>query len=97
MSTTVRKTASRRGEDCLEMNLGVEVEVEIEVNLVILFCEKSAEKSDVRKRAWAFRSRFVERIGLDSTGHSWNSPAIASNHCLRLGDSHRTLVVRIQE
>ena len=52
--------------------------------------------SDVRKRAWAFRSWFVERIGLDSTGHSWNSPAIADNHhWLRLGGSHCILVVRI--
>jgi len=57
----------------------------------------SAEVSDVRKRAWAFRNWFVERIGLDSTGHSWNSPAIANNHWLRLGGSHCILVVRIQE
>lgn len=42
MSTTVRKTASRRGEEYLVMNSGVEVE--IEAIFVILFCEKSAEK-----------------------------------------------------
>jgi len=42
MSTTERKTASRRGEEYLVMNPGVEVE--IEGDLVILFCEKSAEK-----------------------------------------------------
>jgi len=53
--------------------------------------------SDVRKRAWAFRNWFVERIGLDSIGHSWNSPAIANNHWLTLGDSHCILVVHIQE
>ena len=39
MSTMMRKTASRHGEEYLEMNLGVGVEI-----FVILFCEKSAEK-----------------------------------------------------
>ncbi len=48
--------------------------------------------------AWAFRNWFVERIGLDSIGHSWNSPAIANNHPLKLGGNHHCIpVVRIQE
>lgn len=36
MSTTVRKTASRRGEEYLVMNSGVEVEIEADLRHLVL-------------------------------------------------------------
>jgi hypothetical protein len=68
------------------------------VTLIVLFCEKCAEKcQSVRKRAWAFRNWFVGHIGPDSIEHSWNSLAIAGNCRLELGDNRYILVGRSQE
>lgn len=71
---------------------------EIDLFLVILFCEKCAEKcQSVRKRAWAFRNWFAGRIGPDSIEHSWNSLAIVDSHCLELEYSHCILVGHSRE
>ena len=75
-------------------------EVKLIVLLVVLFCEKCAEKcQSVRKRALAFRNWFAGRIGPDSIEHSWNSLEIAGshrleleyNHCIRVGHSRELL------
>jgi hypothetical protein len=50
MSTIVRKTASRRGEEYLEMSW--ESEGELAVTLVILFCEKWAESVRVLENGY---------------------------------------------
>jgi hypothetical protein len=68
------------------------------VLLVILFCEKCAEKGQsVRKRAWALRNWFAGRIGPDSIERSWNSLAIAGSHRLEVEYSHCILVGHSQE
>jgi len=92
MSTIVRRTASRRGEEYLEMSPGVGCGVDV---TVILLCEICAEKcQSVRKRAWAFRSWFAGHIDPDSIERSWNSPAFADSHHLQLEDSHCIPIVR---
>lgn len=50
MSTIVRKTARRRGEEYLEMSW--ESEGELAVTFVILFCEKCAESVRVLENGY---------------------------------------------
>ena len=65
------------------------------MTLVILFCEKCAEKcQSVRKRVW-FRNWFAGHIDPGSIERSWNSRVIADSYYwdLGLGDSRRCILV----
>jgi len=90
----VRKTASRRGEEYLEMSVGggfdgapsSSCSVRNVLNVRLL-----------ENRAWRFRNWFAGRIVPDSIERSWNSPVIADSHRFQLEDSRCILVGRSWE